>query len=97
MKNKKFLCGAVLALFAIVSLSSCNSYTNVQGITDAPIGSKVGTSSQLSIFGIGVGGPRQSIVSAAADARIEKITHVEEYNKSYGGVVRRHTIRVYGE
>lgn len=98
MKTSKVLSLLCAGVFAIATMSGCCSSTHVVGISsNSPIGSKVGTSTSISIFGIGIGGPRQSIVSAAQDARIETISHVEEYDKTYVGVVTRHTIRVYGE
>lgn len=99
MKTSKVLSLLCAGVLAVATMSSCCSSTNVVGISsNSPVGSKVGTSTQVSVLGIGIGGPRQSIVSAAADARIQTISHVEEYNKSYFlGVVTKHTIRVYGE
>jgi len=100
MKKIKFFGIVLVALFAITSLSSCCSATHAVAISpNQAIGSKVGTSSQITLFGtIGIGGPRQSIKKAAEDSGITYITHVEENNKSYVlGIVARHTIRVYGE
>lgn len=98
MKTSKVLSLLCAGVLAVATMSSCCSSTHVVGISsNSQIGSKVGTATSVSIFGIGIGGPRQSIASAAADARIQTISHVEEYNKTYVGVVRRHTIRVYGE
>ena len=95
----KLLSAIVCGMLAIASLSSCCSYTNAVAISsEAPMGTKKGTSSQWRIFGIiGVGGPRQSIQAAANDGRITKVMQVEHHNKTYFGIVNKHRIVVYGE
>lgn len=100
MKTSKVLSLLCAGVLAIATMSSCCSSTQVVGISsNSPVGEKVGTATQVTILGtFGIGGPRQSIANAAADARIKTISHVEEFNKSYCfGIVTRHTIRVYGE
>lgn len=100
MKAKKVLSLACACAFAAATLSSCMSATTVAGISsNAPIGSKMGVSSQTTYLGcIGTGGPQQSIKAAAENGGIKTISHVEHYNKSIlGGLIIKHEIRVYGE
>lgn len=95
-KVLSLVCAGVLAL---ATLSSCCSATSVVGISsNTAIGSKVGESTQWTILCFGKGGPKQSIKSAAENGNIKTVSHVEEYNTLYvGGIVAKHTIRVYGE
>lgn len=99
MKTSKVLSLLCAGVLAVATMSSCCSSTHVVGISsNSPVGSKVGTSTQVTVLGFGIGGPRQSIANAAADARIQTVSHVEEHDKLYFfGAVTKHTVRVYGE
>lgn len=100
MKKIKFAGLALMAMFAIGSLSSCCSLTHAVAISpNQAMGSKVGTATQTTYLGMfGVGGPEQTLKNAAESAGITSISQVEEYDQLIlGGFIIKHTIRVYGE
>ena len=97
---KKILSLACACVLAAATLTSCMSASTVAGISsNAPIGSKVGVSTQTTYLGLfGAGGPKQSIKAAAENGGIKTVSHVEHYNKAIlGGLIVKHEIRVYGE
>ncbi|MEG1621941.1 MAG: TRL-like family protein [Alistipes sp.] len=101
---KKILALACVALFA----TSCSVvktpvagmfYTNVKdglSVTSNTGSSKVGTASVVGYVGI-VSIGDASIQTAAKDAGISRIHHVDYESKSYVGVYSKYTIIVYGE
>lgn len=102
--KKILLLGAVVAL-----MSSCATigtpagigvfYTDVQAAgtaTSNALGEKVGTSKATNILGLFSTGDA-SIQTAAKNAGIKKISHVDQNYKSFLGIFGTYEIFVYGE
>jgi hypothetical protein len=96
---KKFFISAAVAVFTMTCLSSCVllvNATNPVSATSNPVGKKVGTSSStnvLNIVWVGNGG----INSAAKDAGIKKISHVDQNTFSILGLFYVYKTTVYGD
>jgi hypothetical protein len=74
-------------------------YTDVQGpagVTSNSGNSKMGTASCQSILGLIATGDA-SIATAAKNAGITKIHHVDYYSQSILGFWAKYTVKVYGE
>jgi len=105
---KKYL--LIIGLFASVSLLSSGCavvsspvlgivYTSVKApvaVTSNDVGTKVGTGEATSILGIAATGDA-SIQTAARNAGITKISHVDYESFNVLGLFARITIYVYGE
>lgn len=95
---KKFfsICALACAMFAV---QSCSTINVAQCSSSQNIGSKVGeaTSTQYLLLWT-AGGKNQTIQQAAKNGGITKVNQVEYVNQSVlGGLVVKHTTRVYGE
>lgn len=100
-----FVCVAI----AVASLTSCavvgtpagvgTLYTNVEsgvGVTSNNVGKKVGTSSASNILGLVTTGDA-SINTAARQAGIKKISHVDQKQSGFLGIFASYKTVVYGE
>ncbi len=92
--KKLFVAIAACAMFA-----SCCTIPTPIAATSNVIGSKCGTTTSVKILNIfGVNGNRSGIQQAAKWADITKISHVDMYDKAiFFGLVKKRTIKVYGE
>lgn len=105
MKMKKFIASAVAAL-AIVGFSSCGVVGNVGAVytdvttgqiaTANKLGSKVGQSQSMGVLGLIATGDA-SIQTAARNAGITKISHVDVKTFSILGIYSTYTTVVYGD
>lgn len=104
--KKLFIIAAVAATALLSSCASTSTvcgvgglYTNVkEGVTATSnnVGSKVGTATATNILGIIATGDA-SISTAASNAGIKKISHVDANKKSILGIFSTYEIFVYGE
>jgi len=87
-------------VIAAVTLSSCATINSGAAISsNAPIGSKMGEAQSTIYLGmISSQGEMNNIKQAAANGGIKKISHVEYIDQNViGGLIIKHTTRVYGE
>ena len=99
MKNKVLVFAASAAL-AVSMLTSCATINSGAALAEkAPIGQKVGEATSTYILGLWSSkGEQNNIKQAAANGGITKISHVEYIDQSIiGGIVIKHTTRVFGE
>lgn len=97
---KKIMTFAASAVFAVAMLSSCATINSGAAISSqAPVGQKVGEASSSIILGFWSSkGEQNNLKQAAENGGIKKVSQVEYIDKAIlGGLVIKHTTRVYGE
>jgi hypothetical protein len=96
-KNLMKLAAVAIAALTMASCATINSGAAIS--TNAPIGSKMGEAQSTIILGLWSSqGEQNNIKQAAANGGITKISHVEYIDQSIiGGIVIKHTTRVFGE
>lgn len=98
--KKQIMTLAASAAVVVASLSSCATINSGAAISsNTPIGQKVGEASSSIILGIfSTKGEQNNIKQAAQNGGISKVSQVEYIDKSiFGGLIVKHTTRVYGE
>lgn len=95
------IAGALLTSCAASSVSPITGlwYTDVkanQAVTSNALGKKVGTAKLESILGL-IGTGDASVETAAKNANISKISHVDYHSKSILGLYATYEVFVYGE
>jgi len=98
--KKQIMTLAASAAVVVASLSSCATINSGAAISsNTPIGQKVGEASSNIILGIfSTKGEQNNIKQAAQNGGISKVSQVEYIDKSiFGGLIIKHTTRVYGE
>ena len=83
------------AIASVALLASCTT-TNPITATSNPVGNKCGEASATVFLGILGGSANCGINAAAKKGGITKISHVDWVIKNYG-IVKKFTVRVYGE
>lgn len=97
---KKIISLVAAVVMAVTILSSCAIINgNASLASQAPIGQKMGESSSylwLALFT--TGGEKNNLSQAAQNGGVQKVSQVEYVDQYYlGGIVVKHTTRVYGE
>ena len=98
---KKILTIAASVAFVACLMSSCATINSGAALGDkAPIGQKVGeATSHYYLFGVwSSNGNNNTIKEAAKHGGITNVSQVEYIDKTiFGGLIIKHTTRVYGE
>ena len=98
--KKNIITLAVSTVFAVSMLTSCATINNGAALADkAPVGQKVGEATSTYILGLWSSkGEQNNIKQAAQNGGITNVTQVEYIDQIVmGGIVIKHTTRVYGE
>lgn len=98
--KKKFMTLAASAAIVATTLCSCITLNSGAAISsNSPVGPKVGEAKSSIILGLWSSkGEQNNIQTAAANAGIKKVSHVEYIDKAVLlGLWIEHTTRVYGE
>jgi F0F1-type ATP synthase delta subunit len=96
-KNFMKFAAAVIAACTLASCATINSGAAIS--SNSAVGSKMGEAQSTIICGlVSTQGEQNNIKQAAANGGITKISHVEYVDQSIiGGLIIKHTTRVYGE
>lgn len=96
--KKKLLSIVAIAAFVVAGMSSCATVNTGASVSNAPFGSKTGVAESTVFLGLWTSkGKDNDIKKAAENGGIKKVSHVEYVNQYIlGGLVVKHTTRVYG-